>query len=67
MATLKALIVMTLWTVAVVGGMYVFRFGDHHSDPLWAIGGAVLLLVVLIVNVWIFFVIAKEEPWKWFK
>ena len=67
MASMKALVVMALWTIAVVGGMYVLGFGDHHREPVWAIGGAVLLLIVLIVNVWMFFVIAKEEPWKWFK
>jgi hypothetical protein len=67
MASLKALIVMTIWTVIVVGGMYLLDFGSHHREPLWAIGGAILLLVVLIVNVWIYFAIAKEEPWKWIK
>jgi len=67
MASLKALIVMAFWTVAVVGGMYLLGFGQHHTELPWAIGGAILLLIVLIVNVWIYFAIAKEEPWKWFK
>ena len=65
--TFKAFFVMALWTIVSVGAMYLIGFGNHHSEPLWAIGGAILLLIILIVNVWIFFAVAKEEPWKWFK
>lgn len=67
MASFKAFIVMAIWTIVTVGGMYKAGFGSHHEEPLWAIGGAILLLIILIMNVWIFFAVAKEEPWKWFK
>ncbi len=63
----KALIVMALWTIVLVGIMNFIGFNEHYREPIWTIGGAIFLLVILVGNVWIFFAIAKETPWKWFK
>lgn len=65
--TMKALAVMALWTVATVSLFNFIGFPDHYDKPLWSIGGALMLVIILIGNVWIFIGVAKEEPWAWFK
>jgi len=58
---------MIAWSALVALAMYVIGFSQHLHDPLWSLGAAVSLLIGLIGNVWIFFLIVKEEPWAWFK
>lgn len=65
--TMKALAVMALWTVATVSLFNFIGFPNHHGNLLWSLGGALMLVVILIGNVWIFIGVAKEEPWAWFK
>ncbi len=65
--TIKALAVMALWTVAMVSLFNFIGFPNHYDNLLWSIGGALMLVVILIGNVWIFIGVAKEEPWEWFK
>ena len=65
--TMKALAIMALWTVAMISILNFIGFQHHYSNPLWALGGALMLVVTLIGNVWIFIGVAKEEPWAWFK
>ena len=65
--TMKALAVMALWTIATVSLFNFIGFPDHFGDLLWSIGGALMLVIILIGNVWIFIAVAKEEPWQWFK
>ena len=67
MAAFKAYMTMAIWTLCTVGAMVWAGFGPHHTEPLWALTAAVLLLAILVINVWIFFAVAKEEPWKWFR
>lgn len=67
MRTLQALGVMALWTIAIVAILNFVGFNDHYREPLWALGAAVLLIIILVGNFWIFFAIAKEEPWEWHK
>ncbi len=67
MRTFQALVVMALWTAVFVGILNFFGFNDNFREPLWALGGAVLLIVMLVGNFWLFFAIAKEEPWDWEK
>lgn len=65
--TMKALGIMALWTIAMISILNFIGFQHHYSNPLWALGGALMLVVTLIGNVWIFIDVAKEEPWVWFK
>ncbi len=65
--TIKALAVMALWTVAMVSIFNFIGFQNHFNEPFWALGAALMLLVILIGNVWIFIGVAQEEPWEWFK
>lgn len=67
MASLKALVPMLLWTAVAVFIMNALGLNENFREPLAAIGGAIALLLILIVNVWLYFVIAKDEPWKWIK
>lgn len=67
MASLKALVPMVLWTILAVLLINFFGFNENFRGPVGAIGGALMLLITILVNVWLYFVIAKDEPWKWIK
>lgn len=67
MLTMKALGVMLLWTIAMVSIFNFVGFPKHHGELLWSIGGALILIVTLIGNVWLFIGISQEEPWEWKK
>jgi len=58
---------MALWTIAMVSIINFVGFPDHHNQLLWALGGAIMLLITLIGNVWIFVTVPKMEPWTWIK
>lgn len=66
MASFKAVVVMLMFSGAVVFGMNAAGLSENFRDPLMALAGAVVLLVALIVNVTIYLKIAGESPFKWF-
>ncbi len=45
--------------------LYIFGIGDHHANPLWALGTSVIFLVILLIDVWMFFAISGEDAFKW--
>ena len=65
MLTMKAVGIMVLWSIAMVAIINFIGFPQHHEEPLWAIGGAIMLIITLVGNVWIFIGVAKEEPFEW--
>ena len=67
MRTLQALAVMALWTLAFLGVMNFLNVGAHNREWYWAIGTALMFIVMIIGNFWIFFAVGKEEPWDWVK
>ena len=67
MRTIQALVVMALWSALFVAIMHFGGFSEHYRNILWALGGAILLIIMLVGNFWIFFAVAKEEPWRWDK
>jgi len=67
MRTLQAVGVMALWTIAFLGIMNWVNVGDHHGNLIWAVLTAMMLIIMIIGNFWIFFAVGKEEPWDWFK
>lgn len=67
MKTLTALAAMAVWSFVIWAVMELIGFSDMMHDPLWSLGAAVLLLVGLVGNVWIFFLVMKEDPWQWLK
>ena len=60
------IVCMAAWIFAGVLAMNWFGFPDHLHDPLWSIGAAISLLIIIVVGVAIFFAVAKETPWIWF-
>ena len=39
--------------------------GEHHANPLWALGTSVIFLIILLIDVWMFFAISGEDAFKW--
>ena len=66
MASFKAIVVMLIFSAAVVFGMNAAGLSESFRDPLMALAGAVVLLVALIVNVTLYLKIAGESPFRWF-
>ena len=65
MKTVLALFSIAAFT-AVVGFILVtLGVGEHHTDPIWAVGTSIIFLVTLLIDVWMFFAIAGEEAYKW--
>jgi len=62
-----AAVVMIVFTSICFWGMNAFGFQNNPHDVLWTLGAALALLIILIVNVYIYFVICKESPWVWKK
>lgn len=65
MSTFKGLLAITIFTALVVWGALQLNVGAHHTDPLWALGTSVGFLVMLIIDVWLFFAVAKDDPFRW--
>ena len=65
MKLLIALALMVVWSLFIYFAMSMAPFMDHLHDPLWSLGAAVALLIGLVGNVWIFFLVMKEDPWLW--
>ena len=70
MRVLPALLVMVVWScviyyiVSLIGpAKPTMGFGT----VLWGLLAAVLLLIGIIGNVWIFFAIVKERFWSWWE
>jgi hypothetical protein len=67
MSIFKGLLAIAIFTSIVVWGAIQLKVGEHHTDPLWALGTAVGFLVMLITDVALFFGVAKDDPFKWEK
>jgi len=66
MASFKAIVVMLIFSAAVIFGMQVGGLTENFRDPLMGLAGAIVLLVALIINVSIYLKVAGEAPFKWF-
>lgn len=67
MASMKALVAMVVWSAVAAWAMNAAGFVENSREFIWAVAAAVALLIILMVNVWIYFLIARDEPWKWFR
>ena len=65
MKTQKALLAIAVFTSAVGVILYAIGVGDHHFNPFWALGTSIVFLVVLLIDVWMFFAIAGEDAYRW--
>jgi len=65
MTSFKAFLAVLVFTALCGYGLVGLGVGGHHTDPVWALGTSVAFLTILIVDVWLFFAIAKDEPFRW--
>ena len=65
MSSFKGFMAIAILTAIAVMGALELNVGAHHSDPAWALGTAIGFLVLLITDVWLFFAVAKDDPFKW--
>jgi hypothetical protein len=65
MSIFKGFFAIAIFTAIVVWGALQLNIGEHHNDPLWALGTAVGFLALLIADVALFFGVAKDDPFKW--
>ncbi len=65
MKTPLAILAIAVFTGVVGYILTLVGVGAHHSDPFWALGTSIIFLVVLLVDVWMFFAIAGEDAYKW--
>ena len=65
MKTKLALLAIAVFTGIVGFVLYALGVGDHHFEPLWALGTSIVFLIVLLIDVWMFFAIAGEEAYQW--
>lgn len=60
MRYLLAIIVAVAWSAMIALAINMGGFMDHLHDPIWSIGAAVILLIGVVGNVWLFFLIVKQ-------
>ena len=67
MKNLKAFTIIGLITVSV--GAILFALDAHlnYRNILWALAISVTLLITHVVNMAVYFKVAGEDPYKWFK
>lgn len=75
MKSFIAFLIMVVWSAFIYIVMnlvgftdYVPNMGGHESTLAYLgynFGAAVMLLIGLIGNVWIYFLVVGEQPWQW--
>ena len=65
MLTKKALAMMAIFTAVMISILNFVGFPEHYGELLWNLGAAVMLVITLVGNVWIFIAVAQDEPWQW--
>ncbi len=61
----QALLAIVVFTGVTGFILYTLGVGDHHFNPLWAFGTSIVFLVILLIDVWMFFAISGEDAFKW--
>jgi len=67
MKTFTALLAIASFTALVGFVLVMVGVEQHHTNPIWAIGTAIIFLITLLIDVWMFFAIAGEEAYIWEK
>ena len=67
MKNLKAFSIISLITVSVGAVLFVLDAHLNYRNILWAVAISVTLLITHVVNMAVYFKVAGEEPYKWFK
>lgn len=67
MKNFKAFLLMIIWTLTAVGILFFIDAHLHYREIIWALGLSLTLLIVHMVNMFIYFSIAGKDPYKWFR
>jgi len=67
MKNLKAFSIMGIWTVSVFVLLYILQAHLHYREITWALGLSLVLLITHMVNMVIYFKVAGNAPYRWFK
>lgn len=65
MKTKIALLVIAVFTYGAYTILNLIGIGEHHTDIVWAAASSITFLIILLLDVWMFFAIAGEEAYKW--
>ena len=67
MKNLKAFTIIGLITASVGAVLFVLDAHLNYRNILWAVAISATLLITHVVNMAVYFKVAGEEPYKWFK
>ena len=67
MKNLKAFTIIGLITASVGAALFALDAHLNYRNILWAVSISVTLLITHVVNMAVYFKVAGEEPYKWFK
>ena len=67
MKSIQAFLVMGIWTALVFSVLYQFDAHLYFRQIGWAVIISIVLLIAHMINFAIYFKIAGNEPFKWFK
>ncbi|MDA7786490.1 hypothetical protein N9J68_01105 [Gammaproteobacteria bacterium] len=67
MKNLKAFSIIGLITASVGILLYAFDAHLNYRNLFWAIGISTTLLITHILNMAVYFKVAGDQPYKWFK
>jgi hypothetical protein len=67
MKNLKAFTIIGLITASVGAVLFALDAHLNYRNILWAVVISVTLLITHVVNMAVYFKVAGEEPYKWFK
>ena len=67
MKNLKAFTIIGLITASVGAVLFALDAHLNYRNILWAVAISVTLLITHVINMAVYFKVAREEPYKWFK
>jgi len=67
MKNLKAFAIIGSITATVGILLYALDAHLNYRNLIWAIGISITLLITHIINMAVYFKVAGDEPYKWFK
>ena len=67
MKNIKAILLMVLWTSFALTVLYILGAFENFRDPVLVILISLSLLSIHITNMFIYFRVGGNEPYKWRK
>ena len=67
MKSIKAILIMIVWTALSLAGLYYLGALDNYRNPLWIIPIGIALLGIHMINMYLYFALAGKAPYEWQK